>query len=240
MTDALKELLKDNTEMLAEVVGIESSLANATTTSTLIQEKLNTAIGTRDKAKNENTLFRSKFNVDSSQEINDEFLETIGAKKDVDVKKIEDNYMAKFQEQATVNDTQVNALNQKMKTMAMDMAIRQASEGQGVTDNPILAKAFREELHAGAVEKDGSIVYMGDNDLPVLVNGKPMTVSDKIANMKGDDTFDVFFGKTVSSGTGGSGGGSGNVKTSKSKMTRDEQTAYMKEHGAEKYHALED
>ncbi len=240
MTDALKEVLKDNEAGLAEVTKYEADLANSNATTTATQGKLNDAIGSRDKAKNENILFRNKFNVDNSQEINDEFLDTIGAKKTADIAKIETGYQTKIADMAKDFNSKEAAFNATLTSMSMDSAITEATLGAGITDNPIMAQAFRAELHKGAVVKDGVITYMGENDIPVMDNGKPMTVKGKIETMKSDTAYDVFFGKVVKGGTGGTGGaGGGHATTKRSEMTPAQKGAYISKYGSEKYNGLE-
>ena len=243
MLKLTKEALKDNPEALAEVTAYMSTNATLQESLTATTGKLTDTIKGRDKAKNENLLVRKKFNLEDTKEINDEWLETIGARKTEDIKKLEEKWSTenkKLNDQLSENQTLYDA---KIKTLTIDSALAKISATAGLSKNPILIKSFQEAIRQGAIiGDDGNITYQDENNVPQFHDGKPMTVEGKIAQMKSNEANDVYFDSSTKGGTGGSGGAGGKGGVTKAQLADDnaERGAYIAKHGADAFHALPD
>ncbi len=243
MFDLSKTALKDNPSALAELTSAEGTITTQEQSLSATTGKLTDSIKSRDKAKNENILFRNKFGVDNSQEINDEFLETIGAKKTADIKKIEEKYKAELEKSATALTDQKTSFDTRLKASAMKAALAEVAASAGLATNPHLVEAFQHELGKGAsLGDDGTITYQDDNGVPQFYEGKPLTVATRIEQMKQVETNDVFFGSTTSQGTGNTGGGGGNAPAGVSRKSLLADNAamsdYFKDHSSKDFEAL--
>ena len=200
--EKVKALLSDNSEAQQFV----SSLAEKAENSTQLTEKVNSlelkaneAITSRQQLKEliKNTTGLSEVSEDALKGL-------FNNKSKGDDKSIaEINNLKKLLEEAS-NESKntVQTYEQKLQKLALDNALANAGLGANVA-NEAMYGIVAQLVKDGATYENDSIVYKNaDGTTKYGNNGKPMTINDRVAELKSDTNYAGLFKLDVKSGSG--------------------------------------
>lgn len=215
MFKELLELVGDNERGKEIIASLQTTSENNVATINKLEGQVSDIASTRDKFKSGNSLVKSVLGLD---EVNEDslnaYLESAKKGKGDEQSIAEINNLKELLKQATDNvQTVTTGYESKLSTMALDNEI--ANSGVGASfSNEAMAKIGLGLIKSGATYEDGKIVYKKE-DGSTLYNtaGTPMTISDKLSELKSDANYTGFFKPDTNSGGGtppNQGGGDNN------------------------------
>ena len=130
-------------------------------------------------------------------------------------------------------EVEINSLRDRNERMSIESIAKQTALEGGILPNAVRMVARDVSDHFKM--KDGVMIGYTDAGTEMLNDkGETMQMGEYIANMS--KTNDYLFVKPGGSGATGTGAGMGNIK--KSDMSREQKSAYVEQHGADKFLAL--
>ncbi len=207
----LKEMLSDNTDALELVGSLESTFNTNVSTINALETKFQEAKVGRDSAKSRLKEVQGYLGVD---ELSQEAIEAIVKSKPDEKSALEiQNLQKQLADATTVNETQAKEFQDKFQGMALERELTTLGASANVANAQAL-QILTEQLKASAVfNDDGTVSYSNADGTTRYVNGKPMTISDRLSELQGDDNWNFIFKSTVKPGGGSDNNGGGNVSS---------------------------
>jgi len=252
----LKSLVADNAEASAMVAEIENTMiANTGRVTDLerqigdVNNKLAEAIQSRDKVKTtiKNELGIEEFSPDAIKaRLSTYAADDVIAARDRqfnDLKISSAEKLDKLQNEIATRDENINK-------MRLNLAIA-GTDVMGQVRSKHAADLLMQWVGENAeFDENGEIVYKGENGETLFNdNSNPLTLEDRINQIKGDQSRDFIFEQRFLAGGGaptdkpagggaGGGSGSGGGKFVRTQMGMEEKKAYREKYGEEAYQAL--
>lgn len=200
--EKVKALLSDNSEAQQFVSSLAEKAENATQLTEKVNSlelKANEAINSRQQLKEliKNTTGLSEVSEDALKSL-------LGNKLKGDDKSIaEINNLKKLLEEASNESKNISqTYEQKLQKLALDNALANAGLGANVA-NEAMYGIVAQLVKDGATYENDSIVYKNaDGTTKYGNNGKPMTINDRVAELKSDTNYAGLFKLDVKSGSG--------------------------------------
>ena len=259
MFENLETIVGDNSQAMEALSGVKEQF-NSTVERLQTQEqkiaeydgKMNEIIQSRDKVKN---TVRETLGINEISR--DAILDKIKGMGDSEIKRAYEDQLSSFKKEngSKVDEltNQLNTYESEIKNLKMSNNIAK-TEVMGQVKGERAADILLSELSKGAeFAEDGSVIYIGSAGERILnkANGEPMTLEDKIVELKQDPSYSFLFESRFLSGGGAptttqsfQGGGSpaGNPltggKLTRTTMTHDEKKAYREKYGEAAYTKL--
>ena len=249
----LKNMVKDNAEASAEVTAIENSMAtnlgritDLETSNGTFESGMNDAIISRDKVKNlvKEELGIDEFSVDAvraklSSYASDDAQESYG-KQIRDLKAHSATKIEDLQNALNSKDGEISGLMMKVAISGTDVM----GQTKGEHANEMLMSWISENA---SFDDNGNIVYKGKGGETLYNNnGDPLTLDDRINQIKSDDSRDFVFQARYLNGGGAptdrkiegpSGSRDGGAYT-RTTMSPDEKHQYISKYGMDSYNNL--
>lgn len=171
--------------------------------------KFSEAVQTRDKAKARLKEFGEAIGINSDELSADKVRELLtNAKKD-DASKAEIDNLTKLLQSKEAEYTQkTTEFDSRYKNMVIENEIAKLGAGSDVVNDKALGLVIQ-ALKDGATIEEGSIVYRDANGATLRNGaGRPLTISERMAEFKADEA-NAFLFKATSNGGGGSAGNNG-------------------------------
>ena len=201
--EKLKELVGDNSEAL-EVIGVLETATNGNVkTINDLELKVSNITETRDKYKQGNDLIKKSFGVDN---INDEVIQELLKSKG---NKADDAELQNLRQQIELVQKEKVDVENSYKTKLSDLGLKTALSKTGLAQKALNADMYGilEGLALnGAIYEDGNIVFKNDDKSTKYVNGKPMTLEDRVNELATSESYATMFSPD---GTGGGGANNG-------------------------------
>jgi len=250
----LKAMAGDNHEMSAEIDAIEATMTKNTgrimdleTQNQTGIDNLNEAIMSRDKVRNviKNELGIQEFTADAVRTKLSSYAsdDAIAArdKQFTDLKAASATKIEDLQNQLSGKDNDMNTMRLKLAISKTD--IMGQTRGEHASD--MLLSWIAENA---VFDESGNIEYKGTSGETLYnANANPLTLEDRINEIKSDSSRDFVFQSTFLAGggaptekivTGPAGGADGGGAYIRSKMNFDEQKSYRAKYGEAAYQKL--
>ena len=218
MFEKLIGLVGDNQSLKDEITAIQSKITTDNETSKATIESLTTqfndAKSSRDAYKKGNQLVKKALGIDSIDEVGvREKIESLSSNKD-SAKQIQDLTDALSSKDDEIK-TQAEGFTLKMNDFRVNDSLSKGidSVSETLVDDPLIRDAFKGHIlkNVGLV---GDVVspftMVGDQRVPVIVDGKPQSVEDYTKSVLLGDSFASFRKTQVGSSAGSTGGGKSN------------------------------
>lgn len=230
MFKTLKSLLSDNKEALAEIAKIENSVGSVAEEITILEGKLSEAISKRDKYKNFVKQVKDKFKIEEGKELNEDTLNSVLSNIDKsknqklsEVEEILKLDISKLEKEVEKKELEIESLkNQTQQTVLetkLDLELYKTTSGIEAVNkkaNDIIIG----ELKNGATIEDGKIVFKESDGTTLRKNGIPMSLSDKLEEIRSSEDYSFLFKSSVNSGSGYQSTNSINTNSNMSEFTR--------------------
>ncbi len=249
----LKAMLVDNKEASAVLDNIESTLMQSTGRITDLEKqnsasdnKLTEAIASRDKVRQtiKNELGIDEFTADAVRaKLTSYASDDVIAARDKQFNDLRTTTADKIEGL----EGRVSGKDKEIKTLMLKLAISKTdvmSQTKGEYATDMLLNWISENA---MFDETGEIVYQGAaGETLYNANGNPLTLDDRINDIKGDESRDFIFQTQFLNGggaptekviTGPSGNKSGG-KFTRTTMTFDEKSDYRQKYGDEAYNKL--
>ena len=198
--------------------------------------KFNEAVQTRDKAKSKLKDISGLFGVDSEELTTDKLKELLKTAKGDDASKAEiENLTKLIAQKENEYNSNLNDYKAKFTDKLIEVEIAKLGAGNDVVNDRALQLVI-ESLKNGATIDDGNIVYRDANGATLRNgNGQPLSIAEKMAQFKSDQSNSFLF-KATSNGGGGSQSSNGGAGSkNRSSMIHAEKGKFIQEHGEEAY-----
>ena len=199
--EKVKALLSDNSEAQQFVSSLAEKAENATQLTEKVNSlelKANEAITSRQQLKEliKNTTGLSEVSEDALKGLLD------NKSKGDDKSMAEINNLKKLLEEASNESKNISqTYEQKLQKLALDNALANAGLGANVA-NEAMYGIVAQLVKDGATYENDSIVYKNaDGTTKYGNNGKPMTINDRVAELKSDTNYAGLFKLDVKSGS---------------------------------------
>jgi hypothetical protein len=202
--EKLKEVLKDNAEALQLLETAKTNFETLKANLDAANAKFEEAKTTRDKVKEQLRKVKSLFNVDSIDEINEDFLKSLkGDKADSELQKevealkaqLQDN-LSKIKEKDKLLEETKSTYEQKLQNLMLDSEASKVLATVKLKDNPYVVETFKNALLEGVKEVDGVLVphkEVNGQLIPMTKDdGTFMTLQDKKEQMLKDKAWQDF------------------------------------------------
>ena len=235
-TFANEDFVKD---LEAAVTATTTQLKTTSERVGILEKELEGSIGKKNKLRD---IIKSNTGLDEISEENfSKFINELKTKGGDETLKADNQklqtmvseYKTKLEETATTYESKINNIK-------LENAILGTGELSGI-ESGVARTLVLEKAKEGAVMSENGLVYLDKNGSTVLKSdGTPLTLSDRMAQLREDADYSMFFpdkrkkggGKSVNSSAGDYG-----VKDL-SKLTKSEKAQLMKELSPEDYQAL--
>lgn len=231
----LKEVIGDNEEAIGIVSEIEKVQASLTDRVSFLEKDSKTAFEKRDHAVGELKTALEKLGI---EDFSDESLSRL--KKGGDSSAEVENIKKQLEEAINTKSQLENEYMSYKQTVALESAIAEAGVAAEVA-NPEMFKIVKNLLQSGAtINDDGTVGYKNPDGTTMYVDGKPLTLSDRVNQLASDEAYAGLFKPRGVGGSGskGSKGGSQSPNVDLSKLSHAEKGQLMKELGHDGYLAL--
>ena len=205
----------------------EESFNSLKEESTRYKSEFERAIEKRDKVKN---IVKQSLGIeDVSEESLQEAISKLGTN---DTKQLQEL----LNETKTQYEAKISDYEQKLRDKEINFAILQSGALDGVKSK-VAKQLIIDELKAGATLKDGSLVYLDENESIIFGNdGKPVSVVDKVQSLYNNDDYKSFF--PIKNGGGKQGDNGGYGAKDLSKLSRKEKAELMAKLSPAEYQKL--
>jgi len=214
MFETLLALVGDNAEAKTEIAKIKGKFEEKDTVITSLQGQFDSVKTEKDKYKMGNQLLKTKLGIDKIDE------ETVTKKlTDLTSKGDKSKELQELTDALASKDDEINGIKQeyenKFTSMRVDNELSRGLEDAAelLADDPMLRSAFRDIVSKQiGVVGDAVAPYtvVGDQRVPVVKDGNPVSVGDYVKGLLEDEKFASFRKPTVKGGNGGTGGSSNN------------------------------
>jgi hypothetical protein len=234
--ETLEKLLEGNQEAIEFVQSTQETVTSLSERVNNQERKIEDIIQSRDKVKQRLGLIKQKLGI---EEVTEEALEkAMAIEPDEKVKAEIDNYKSEIDNLRK----QQNEIQSKFAEEKAQMKIGNEILNSGVGSEaatPEAAELLSSLLIKGAtVDDSGNVVYKNSDGTTMLKDGKPVSVKDRLNELRTNNGYAGLFKSLVTGGSGGPGSGkeaSRNVDVSKMNpaqkaelITEIGQDAYLK------------
>jgi len=200
MFEELLKIIGDNEAGKNLVEKIKSQQEELSSKYNSMEVKFNEAVETRNKAKEKLNLVKTKFGL---EEISDEALDGVkkGKADEQVIAEIENLKKALSQEVEAKKEIE-NSYKSKLQNMALDNAF--ANSGLvDIAANKETLSILKGLAKQGATFNDNEkIVFKNEDGSTALVDGRPMTIEDKIKQISSNEAYAGLFKPTTQGGAG--------------------------------------
>ena len=237
----LKELLSESSDGLEIVKGLEAtSLSNVSTINSL--ETKSSALSTDlSKFKLGNTIVKEHLGIEQLNEdtIKEALSKMKGGKGD-EASLAEIGNLKKLLEESGVREsTLTTGYEEQLQEMALTNSLRDIGI-DSVASSTRASKLLLDDLKSGAVFENNLIVYKGADGTTLYgKDNKPLTPTQRFAEMQSSEDYSGFFKADVKRGGGAQhNAGSSSNGLSRSKMSHSEKSKYITDNGEDSYLGL--
>lgn len=228
--EELLALVGDNEEAKGFVTGLQSTQKDNVTRINTLETQIGDITATRDKYKNGNKLIKDALGLENINEDSiSEYLSKSKKGNPDEALTAEIGNLKSLLETAT---NEKETLKSEYETKLQDLGITTQLQSLGlskIAKNDYAEELLLGKLKDGAIIEDGQILYKQDGKTLYSNTGKPLTPSEKIAELKADSKVkDVLFLHDALSGSG-TQNNNGNGGKQPSDYTEAERVAMYKD-----------
>ncbi|MCF6207686.1 MAG: hypothetical protein L3J47_12495 [Sulfurovum sp.] len=228
--EEIKELLKDNQDAVSALEDVVKTRDDLTDRVQFLEKEAKTAFEKRDQTRQELSRIKETLGLD---EINEENLKKLKSK---DQNPELDNLKKQLEEAAKMKDQVLSEFEQYKQNVALERVVTEAGVEANVA-NPKMFEIVKNLLLEGAkVMPDGTVAYVNPDGTTVYRDGKPLSVSDRLNEMKESDDYAGLFKPIVAGGSGSKPTTAAPVgSVDVASMSKAEKAALIAKVGSEKY-----
>jgi len=216
-------LVGDNPEALEVIKLLETASTSNVGKINELELKVSNIAETRDKYKLGNDLVKKSFGIEN---INDETIaELLKSKGNKD----NEAELQNLKQQIELGQQERADIETSYKSKLSDIALKNALSKTGLAQraiNPEVYEILEGIALKGAVYEDDKIIFKNDDKSTKYVNGKPMSLSDRVDELSKSTAYSTMF---HAEGTGG--GGASNSTNNKSVNTSSMSATQMMNEG---------
>ena len=231
MLDKLKPFLEGNEEALNILKEVEGNITQLTGKLNTLEVDSKKAFDARDSLKAQIRLAKEKLGL---EDLTEEALTKVlkGKSDDTELNNLKTLLANANKEKDEIKST----YESKLSTFAMKQELSKTGLAQKAINADVYGILENIALTGATYKEDGSIVYTNDDGSTKYVNGKPMSLADRVSELQMSDAYKPLF---KADGVGGSGanpqGSGGNPSMKRSEMTPEQKGEFINKHGQEAY-----
>ena len=231
MLDKLKPFLEGNDEALNILKEVEGNITQLTGKLNTLEVDSKKAFDARDSLKAQIRLAKEKLGL---EDLTEESLTKVlkGKSDDTELNNLKTLLANANKEKDEIKST----YESKLSTFAMKQELSKTGLAQKAINADVYGILENIALAGATYKEDGSIVYTNDDGSTKYVNGKPMTLADRVSELQMSDAYKPLF---KADGVGGSGANpqssGGNPSMKRSEMTPEQKGEFINKHGQEAY-----
>lgn len=197
MLDKLKPFLEGNEEALNILKEVEGNITQLTGKLNTLEVDSKKAFDARDSLKAQIRLAKEKLGL---EDLTEEALTKVlkGKSDDTELNNLKTLLANANKEKDDIKST----YESKLSTFAMKQELSKTGLAQKAINADVYGILENIALNGATYKEDGSIVYTNDDGSTKYVNGKPMSLADRVSELQMSDAYKPLF---KADGIGGSG-----------------------------------
>lgn len=227
----LKALLGDNEEAIKhyeEAVGTQEELTKRLN---FLETDAKKAFTARDELKNQLKTVKEKLGL---EDITDEALEKVlkGRKSD----DAEVNNLKSMLEKATKEREEIESgYKSKLSEFVLKSELTKTGLAQKAINGEMYGILESLALKGAKTDENGVIIFTNEDGSTKYVNGKPMTLADRVAELENSEAYAPMFKPNGKGGTGAGRSGGANGSKKRSEMTHGEKAEFITKFGQDEF-----
>lgn len=234
----LMGLIGENEDAMELAKQLEASMNELTSKVNSQELKIQDTIQSRDKVKDKLKLFKEKTGIEEiTAETIEEFLKVKPDEKTaLEINNLKDQLEKAVQERSDIEDTY------KMKMS--DLVLKTELNKTGLAQQALNPESYQLleglVLNGASYTDEGKIVFKNTDGTTSFVDGREMTLQDKVDSLISNGAYSGLLKPTGNGGSGTASQNDGYASNSlrRSEMSHAEKGKYISEHGEEAYFKL--
>lgn len=221
--EQIKKLLEGNEDALKIVGDLESSQTQLVSRLNVLEVDSKAAFQKRDELKQKLNLVKTKFGID---EIDEDNLSKIGKKTD----DAELNNLKSLLDKTSKEKQEIeNSYKSKLSNLALKTELTKTGLAQKAINQEVYGILEGLALDGAYYDDSGTISFKNADGSTTYVNGKPMTLEDKVKMLEQSEAYKPLFRPVGVGGTGANPNSNGTqTKTSSLGQTKEERLNAIK------------
>jgi len=229
--EKLREIVGDNEEGLKILDEVASTQTELTTKLNTYEVDAKKAFATRDELKTQIKTVKEKLGL---EELSDEALEKVLKGKKTDDAEV--NNLKAMLEKTTKEREEIESGYQvKLSEYVLKSELTKTGLAQKAINGEMYGILETLALKGARTDDNGAIIFTNEDGSTKYMNGKPMTLADRVAELENSEAYAPMFKPSGKGGTGAGKSGGANGSQSRSKMTHSEKAEFISEHGQDAY-----
>lgn len=233
MLEKLEQFIGDNEEAKNIINEVKNLLDGTTSKINELERTKNDLLSEVKKFKTGNSLVKQHLGIEQlNEDTLNEALSKFRKSDDTELNNLKTLLANANKEKDDIKNT----YESKLSTFAMKQELSKTGLAQKAINADVYGILENIALTGATYKEDGSIVYTNDDGSTKYVNGKPMSLADRVSELQMSDAYKPLF---KADGVGGSGanpqGNGGNPSIKRSEMTPEQKGEFINKHGQEAY-----
>lgn len=229
--DKLKELIGENEEGLKVLNEVATTQTELTKKLNFLELESKRAFEARDTFKTQLKTVKEKLGL---EDITDEALEKVLKGKKSDDAEV--NNLKAMLEKATKEREEIESgYKSKLSEFVLKSELTKTGLAQKAINGEMYGILESLALKGAKTDENGVIIFTNEDGSTKYVNGKPMTLADRVAELENSEAYAPMFKPNGKGGTGAGRSGGANGSKKRSEMTHGEKAEFITKFGQDEF-----